>query len=78
MFIGKSRACNVADMISLIIMMGDAYINGITHLNVFGDNEIIIKFMSGNGARGLTKFTKLPTTLTSKFENISFTLCDKS
>ena len=27
-------------------MMGDAYINGITHLKVFGDNKMTIGFMA--------------------------------
>ena len=29
-------------------MMGDAYINGITKLKVYGDNKIIIGFLSNS------------------------------
>ena len=47
-------------------MMGDAYINGITHLKVFGDSKLIINFMSGKNqvnAQGLVGYVEAARTL---------------
>ena len=51
-------------------MLGDAYINGIKHLKVFGDSKIIIGFMDGTmevKAGGLIGYVGTARTLADKF-----------
>ena len=45
LFIGY-RTSNVAEFVAMILMMGDAYINGITNIKIFGDSALVINSMT--------------------------------
>jgi len=60
----------VAEVIALLMMMGDAYINDIRHFKIFGDSKIIIGFMNGTlevKAGGLIGYVSTARTLAEKF-----------
>ena len=55
--------------------MGDAYINGVTHLKVFGDSKIIIGFMAKSMVVRTTSLINSVQTaqeVADRFEDISF------
>ena len=60
----------MAELIAMLMMMGDAYINGIKHLKVFGDNKMVISFMNGSmevKAGGLIGYVGTAQTLAERF-----------
>lgn len=51
-------------------MLGDAYCNGISRLNVFGDSLLVINFMTGSytvKAPNLVDYVQAAKTLSSRF-----------
>lgn len=41
-----TRTNNQAELVAMILLLGDAYCNGIMNLNVFGDSNLVIKGMN--------------------------------
>lgn len=70
-----TRTNNQAEIIAMILLLGDCYCNGISNLKVFGDSEIIIGAMNGTKKLAnpyLMLYMNAAKTLSVKFSNIVF------
>ena len=70
-----SRTNNRAELIALLLMLGDAYCNGIRRLNVYGDSQLIINYMNGTfevRSPYLMGYVSATKTLSDRFSSILF------
>lgn len=73
-YIGN-RTNNQAEMLALILLLGDAYCNGIKNLNVYGDSSLVIRAMSNLcqiSSPYLVFYFATARTLQNKFTAITF------
>lgn len=74
-FIGVKRTNNQAENIGLGLLMAEAYCNGINKINIFGDSNIAISFMTGKMKVNddyLFHIVQGNLNLAKKFEKIQF------
>jgi ribonuclease HI len=69
------RTNNRAEMIALLLLLADAYCNGVQRLRVFGDSLLVINYMTGvvqPRVFPLIAYVEAGRTLSSRFSTIYF------